>query len=162
MVLGIIAQCSLAGTVMALGVALIRRRKATRVFQFSIALMATWVFCRLAHEFVGPSFRQILPFIDFGLICLLLRYLVDTTGRVNVLDAPWWIALALAPLLIQLFIHTIYRPDLPLADRWPSLFLLNILYAPQLVAIAVGSIAGEHLATSEAARAGPSPNPRRH
>lgn len=157
--LGIIAQASLAGTISALGVAFIRRREAPRVFQFSVALLLTWVLCRVAHDVVGPSFRQILPFVDFGLICLLLRYLVETTGRLNVIDAPWWLSLALGPLLVQLFLHTIYRPELPLAERWPSLLLLNILYGPQLLALLIGSITGEPLATSEAERAGPSPNP---
>lgn len=160
--LGIIAQCSLAGTVIALGMAFIRRRKAPRVFQFSVALMLTWIFCRTVHELVGPSFRQILPFIDFGLICLLLRYLAETTGRIDVIEAPWWISLALGPLLIQLFMHTLYRPELPLEARWPYLVCFNLLYAPQLLSIVVGAITGEPLATSEAERAGPSPNPRRH
>lgn len=156
--LGTVAQASLAGTVLALGVAFIGRRKAPRVFQFSVALLLTWVLCRVAHELVGPSFRQILPFIDFGLICLLLRYLVETTGRINVIDAPWWLSLALGPLLVQLFLHTVYRPELPLADRWASLLFLNILYVPQLIGLLVGAIAGEPLATSEAERAGPSPS----
>ena len=158
MALGVIAQASLAGTVLALGVAFIRRRKAPRVFQFSVALMVTWVLCRVSHDLAGPSYRQLLPFVDFGLICLLLRYLVETTGSINVTRAPWWLSLALAPLIVQLFLHTLYRPELPLEQRWASLFFLNMLYVPQLLAIVVGAITGEPLATSEAERAGPSPN----
>lgn len=157
--LGTIALASLAGTVATLGAAFIGRHHAPRVFQFSVALMLTWLLCRVAHTLVGPSFRQILPFIDFGLICLLLRYLVETTGDINVIRAPWWISLALAPLLITLFLHTVYNPELPLEARWPYLFALNLLYAPQLFAVWVGLIAGEPLATREAERAGPSPNP---
>lgn len=120
--------------------------------------MATWVLCRVAHSLVGPSFRQLLPFVDFGLICLLMRYQVEVTGRLNPIHAPWWISLALTPLVITLFLHTAYQPELPLAARWPFLFLLNILYVPQLLAIVVGAITGEPLATSEAERAGQSPN----
>lgn len=156
--LGLVAQCSLAGTMLALGVAFIRRRKAPRVFQFSVALMATWILCRLAHDLAGPSYRQILPFVDFGLICLLLRYLIETTGGINVTRAPWWLSVALGPLLIQLFLHTVYKPELSLEQRWPYLLLLNMLYAPQLLAIGIGVITGEPLATSEAERAGQSPN----
>lgn len=156
--LGPIALWSLAGTLSALGVAFIRRRQAPRVFQYSAALMVTWLVCRGGHSLVGPSFRQILPFIDFGLICILLRYTVETVGELNVLRAPWWISIALAPLLITLFMHTTYQPELPLEVRWPYLVVINLLYAPQILAVWIGALGGEPLATREAERAGPSPN----
>lgn len=156
--MGLIALVSLAATLSALGVALIRRRQAPRVFQYALALMATWLLCRVGHSLVGPSFRQILPFIDFGLICLLLRYTVETTGQLNALHAPWWLSLCLAPLLIQLWLHVGYNPELPLVARWPYLLVGNLLYAPQILGAWIGAIAGEPLATSEAERAGSSPN----
>jgi hypothetical protein len=95
--------------------------------------------------------------VDFGLICLLLRYTLEVTGSINPVNAPWWISMALAALLIQLFLHLGYRPEAPLAERWPFLAVLNMLYAPQCLALLIGAIRGETLATNEAERVGPSP-----
>lgn len=142
-----------------LGVAFIGRRKAPRVFQFAVAVCLTWWLDSVAQMIVGPSFRSIYPFVDFGLICLLLRYLVETTGDVDVRKAPWWLSGALTALLIQLAMHTGYKAELPLEARWPYLLCLNVLYVIQLLAIWVGALRGEPLATREAERSGPSPNP---